>query len=59
MTTSDMTAREDLDLIYQIRGKVLSNDDLTGENLFLVWGYPTVIVLLMKTGVPGSGQAYR
>ena len=48
MTTSDMTVSEGLDLIYQIRGKVMSNDDLTGENLFLVWGYPTVIVLLME-----------
>ena len=43
-----MNATEELDIITRIRGEVMSRKDLTGENLFLAWGYPTAIVLLME-----------
>lgn len=39
---------EELDIITRIRGEVASRKDITGENLFLAWGYPTVIVLLIE-----------
>jgi hypothetical protein len=31
-----------------MRGEVMSRRELTGENLFLAWGYPTVLVLLVE-----------
>ena len=43
-----MTTTEDLDIISRMRGEVMSRKDLTGENLFLAWGYPTAIVLLLE-----------
>ena len=43
-----MTTTEELDIITRIRGEVMSHKELTGENLFLAWGYPTVIVLLLE-----------
>ena len=43
-----MTTTEELDLISRVRGEVLSRKELTGENLFLGWGYPTAIVLLLE-----------
>ena len=43
-----MNTTEELDIITRIRGEIMSRKDLTGENLFLAWGYPTVIVLLME-----------
>ena len=43
-----MTTTEELDLISRLRGEVLSRKELTGENLFLGWGYPTAIVLLLE-----------
>lgn len=42
------TMRSELDVITQMRDEVTSRRELTGENLFLAWGYPTVIVLLME-----------
>lgn len=39
---------QELDLINNIRGKVRSRKEDTGINLFLVWGYPTVVVLLLE-----------
>lgn len=42
-----MTANE-LDIITRMRGEVMSRKELTGENLFLAWGYPTSIVLLLE-----------
>ena len=38
----------DLDIISRMRARVMSQRDVTGENLFLAWGYPTVVVLLME-----------
>ena len=43
-----MTTTEELNIISQMRGQVLSRKELTGENLFLAWGYPTAIVLLLE-----------
>lgn len=43
-----MTATEELDIITRMRSEVMSRRELTGENLFLAWGYPTVIVLLVE-----------
>lgn len=43
-----MNTTDELDLISHVRGEVMSNKELTGENLFLAWGYPTAIVLLLE-----------
>ena len=43
-----MTTTEELDIITQMRGEVMSRKDITGDNLFLAWGYPTVFVLLLE-----------
>ena len=43
-----MNTTDELDIITRIRGEVKSRRDVTGENLFLAWGYPTVIVLLVE-----------
>ena len=43
-----MTTTEELDIITRMRGEVMGRKDLTGENLFLAWGYPTAIVLLLE-----------
>ena len=43
-----MNTTDELDLISRVRGEVMSNKELTGENLFLAWGYPTAIVLLLE-----------
>ena len=43
-----MNTAGELDIITRMRGEVMSRQDLTGENLFLAWGYPTVIVLLAE-----------
>lgn len=43
-----MNTTNELDIINRIRGEVMSRKDLTGENLFLAWGYPTAIVLLLE-----------
>ena len=39
---------EELDIIKRTRSEVLGHQELTGENLFLAWGYPTAIVLLLE-----------
>ena len=41
-----MATNEELDIITRMRSEVMSNKELTGENLFLAWGYPTALVLL-------------
>lgn len=41
-------ARQELDIITRIRGEVNNRKELTGENLFLAWGYPTVFFLLVE-----------
>ena len=38
----------ELDVIRNMRAEVMSRKDITGENLFLVWGYPTAIILLIE-----------
>lgn len=43
-----MNTIEELDIITRMRGEVMSRRELTGENLFLAWGYPTVLVLLVE-----------
>ena len=43
-----MTTIYELDIITRVRSEVMSRKDLTGENLFLAWGYPTAIVLLLE-----------
>ena len=43
-----MSGQEELDIISQIRGEVMAKQDMTGENLFLAWGYSTAIVLLLE-----------
>ena len=43
-----MNTTEELDIISRMRSEVMGSRELTGENLFLAWGYPTVIVLLLE-----------
>ncbi len=43
-----MTTTDELDIITQMRGEVMSRRELTGENLFLAWGYPTAIILFIE-----------
>ena len=43
-----MNTTEELDIITRMRGEVMSSMEPTGENLFLAWGYPTAIVLLIE-----------
>ena len=39
---------DELDIISRMRGEVYGHKVPTGENLFLVWGYPTAIFLLVE-----------
>lgn len=43
-----MDNQGELEIISQIRGEVMTNKDLTGENLFLAWGYPTAFFLFVE-----------
>ncbi|MBQ9435090.1 MAG: hypothetical protein IJU33_03080 [Bacteroidales bacterium] len=43
-----MNTNTDIDVINHTRAHVLGDKQLTGENLFLVWGYPTALVLLTE-----------
>ena len=43
-----MKTTDELDIIAHIRGEVQSSKELTGENLFLAWGYPTAFFLLVE-----------
>lgn len=43
-----MESQTDLDIIIRTRGEVLSRKEPTGENMFLAWGYPTVLYLLLE-----------
>ena len=43
-----MTTTEELDIITRMRSEVMGRKDLTGENIFLAWGYPTSIVLFLE-----------
>lgn len=42
------TIENELDIIARTRSEVISHRELTGENLFLAWGYPTALVLLIE-----------
>ena len=44
VSTSTSTIEQELNIINSMRSKVMSRREITGENLFLAWGYPTVIV---------------
>lgn len=46
-----MTTADELDIISRMRAEVMGRKALTGENLFLAWGYPTVFVLLLEFAV--------
>ena len=48
MKQEELSIEEALNIIKETRGKVLNNNEPTGENLFLAWGYPTAIVLLLE-----------
>lgn len=39
---------QELSIINSTRAEVMGRKELTGENLFLAWGYPTAIVLLLE-----------
>lgn len=43
-----MTTIDELDIITRMRSEVVSRKELTGENLFLAWGYPTAVVLFLE-----------
>ena len=43
-----MAATNELDIISRVRGEVHGDAAVTGENLFLVWGYPTAIFLFLE-----------
>lgn len=43
-----MDTIQELDIISTMRGKVMGHQDITGENLFLAWGYPTAFVLILE-----------
>ena len=43
-----METRQELDIINQIRSTVKAQQEPTGENLFLAWGYPTAIILFLE-----------
>ena len=43
-----MATTDELNIITRMRGEVICRKELTGENLFLAWGYPTAIVLLLE-----------
>lgn len=53
MTTTNhgIAASNELDIITQMRGEVMGSKADTGENLFLVWGYPMAIVFLTEFAV--------
>jgi hypothetical protein len=42
------STQHELSIIAQTRGEVLGKREPTGENLFLVWGYPTAIFLFLE-----------
>ena len=48
MTTNGRQINRELDIIASIRGEVIARKDITGENLFLAWGYPTAVVLILE-----------
>ena len=51
-----MNTAEELDIITRMRGEVMSRKDITGENLFLAWGYPTAIILFTTSVLTTSAH---
>lgn len=47
----------ELDIIAQTRSEVLGRKVPTGENLFLSWGYPSVVVLLIEFAAAMMGHS--
>ena len=45
-----MTTNDELDIIARTRSEVMGERVPTGENLFLAWGYPTAIILVLEFG---------
>ena len=43
-----MTTTNELVIISRVRGEVHGDAAVTGENLFLAWGYPTAIFLFLE-----------
>ncbi len=43
-----MTTNDELDIIARTRLEVMGERVPTGENLFLAWGYPTAIILVLE-----------
>lgn len=43
-----MHQREQIDIIEKTRGRVLNDHTLTGEDMFLIWGYATALFLLLE-----------
>lgn len=41
-------SEDELSIISRVRSEVMSHKELTGENLFLAWGYPTAFFLLAE-----------
>ena len=39
---------QELEIIRNMRAEVMSRKDVTGENLFLSWGYPTAVILFLE-----------
>lgn len=39
---------QELEIIKNMRAEVIIHTEITGENLFLAWGYPTAIVLFLE-----------
>ena len=46
-----MIPDHELDIITHMRGAIMDQEEHTGVNLFLVWGYPTAIVFLVEFAV--------
>ena len=48
MTNSQEYTHQELEIINRMRGKVMGRNENSGVNLFMVWGYPTVLVFLLE-----------
>lgn len=43
-----MGSQDELEIINKIRCEVRNRQQITGENLFLAWGYPTATILFLE-----------
>lgn len=53
---SAFNMNQELEIISRIRGEIYSRKEHTGVNLFLVWGYPTVVVFLVEFAASMMGH---